>query len=277
MQPLVDRIQPVVQPTGDGLLAELQPGPQQGAQVHDSRAAVQVDDIEIDAGRPLQVGCGEQMQQERLPVHPLAAGDDDQPSRGFMVGFVAQILDHGQFLFPHLLGDLRHDARAGDLIGQGRDDQPFFFVGDAGPDADGTGSGLVQFAQFLGRGEDLASGRVVWALHVFAQFGHGGFGAFQQPDAGAGDFAQVVRRNVGGQADRDAGRAVEQYIGQAGGQQLGFFQGAVEIGLPVDGGLIQFCQQGLRVGSQARFRVAHGGEGLGIVRRTPVALACDQG
>jgi hypothetical protein len=40
----------------------------------------------------------------------------------------------------------------------------------------------------------------------------------EHPEDGGGDLAQVVRRHVGGHADGDAGRAVDQQVGDAPGQ-----------------------------------------------------------
>ena len=38
-------------------------------------------------------------------------------------------------------------------------------------------------------------------------------------DAGGGDFAELVRRDVGGHAHGDAGRAVQQHVRQTSRQQ----------------------------------------------------------
>ncbi len=56
----------------------------------------------------------------------------------------------------------------------------------------------------------------------------------QQPLHRGGDLAQVVGRDVGGHADRDAGRAVDQQVGEPGRQhdRLGFL--AVVVRLEVD-------------------------------------------
>ena len=43
----------------------------------------------------------------------------------------------------------------------------------------------------------------------------GGVGVLERPLRALGDLAQVVRRDVGGHADRDAGRAVDQQVREA--------------------------------------------------------------
>ncbi len=50
-----------------------------------------------------------------------------------------------------------------------------------------------------------------------------------QVDQGGRQLAQVVGRDIGRHADGDAGGAVEQQVGQAGGQHRRLFQRAVEV------------------------------------------------
>ena len=100
-------------------------------------------------------------------------------------------------------------------------------------------------------------------------------GLIQQVDAGLRDLAQVVRRDVGGHAHRDALRAVEQHVRQARRQERGLLQRAVEVGLPVDRAIRELRQQHFGVTRELGLRVTHGREGLRIVGRTPVALPVD--
>ncbi|MNN45174.1 hypothetical protein D3C81_1594940 [compost metagenome] len=85
-----------------------------------------------------------------------------------------------------------------------------------------------------------------------------------------------MRRNVGGHAHGDTGGAVEQNVRQARGQDQRFVEGTVEVRAPVRRALAQLAEQHFGITRQPRFGVTHGGEGLGIIRRTPVALAVDQ-
>ena len=59
-------------------------------------------------------------------------------------------------------------------------------------------------------------------------------GSSSRCDAGGGHLAQVVRRDVGGHADRDARGAVEQHVRQPRRQQRRLLQRAVEVRHPVD-------------------------------------------
>ncbi len=111
---------------------------------------------------------------------------------------------------------------------------------------------------------------------MLAKVGHRGLGILQQADGGAGDLTHIVRWDIRGHAHGNAGGAVEQYVGQARRKQLRFVQGTVEVRPPVHGALSQFREQYLGIGRQPRLGVTHGGEGLGIVGRTPVALTVHQ-
>ena len=57
------------------------------------------------------------------------------------------------------------------------------------------------------------------------------------------DFAQVVRRDVGRHADRDAGRAVDQQVRDLGRQDRRLLFLAVVVRLEVDGFLVDVGQQ----------------------------------
>src|SRR5205085_7499480 len=97
------------------------------------------------------------------------------------------------------------------------------------------------------RRDDLAAGRQVRAAHVFHERARLRIRLVQQVDAGLRDFAQVVRRYVGGHADRDALCPVQQNVGQTRRQERGLFESAVEIRLPVDGSVRELRQQYLGV------------------------------
>ncbi len=136
--------------------------------------------------------------------------------------------------------------------------------------------GRIEIEQFVARGDDFRLGGEVRPLDVFHQLIQPGAGVIQQAHAGGGNFPQVMRRNVGSHAHGNPGGAVEQQVGQTGGQHHRLIQGAVEVRLPVHRALPQLGQQHLAVAGQTGFGVAHGSKGFGIVRRAPVALPVDQ-
>ncbi len=65
----------------------------------------------------------------------------------------------------------------------------------------------------------------------------------QQVDRGVDDFAQVVGRDVGGHAHRDALAAVDEQVGESRGQHLRLFAAAVVGRLHVDGLFVDVGQQ----------------------------------
>ena len=78
-----------------------------------------------------------------------------------------------------------------------------------------------------GPAHDEAARREVGTLHELHQVVGRGVGVVDEVDGGVDDLAQVVGRDVGGHADGDALAAVDQQVGEAGGQHDGLLGGAV--------------------------------------------------
>ena len=97
----------------------------------------------------------------------------------------------------------------------------------------------------------------------------------QQVQAGVDDLVQVVRRDVRRHAHRDAGRAVDQQIGQACRQHQRLLLAAVVVGAEIDRVLVDVGQHLVRDLRQPDLGVAHG-RGVVAVDRAEVALAVDQ-
>ncbi len=93
--------------------------------------------------------------------------------------------------------------------------------------------------------------------------------------AGVDHLAEIVRRDVGRHADRDALRAVDQEVREAGRQYLGLALGLVVIGLEVDGVLVEVVEQRIGDPGEARLGVAVGRRRV-AVHRAEIALAVDQ-
>jgi hypothetical protein len=129
----------------------------------------------------------------------------------------------------HQRGDLLQHLGPGDLVRQRGDDDVAVLDVVHGAHAHRALAGFVHFQQVGARGDDFRFGRVVRALDVLAELLDRGLGLIEQAHAGAGDFAQVVRRHVGGHAHGDAGGAVEQDVRQTCRQHQRFLQGAVEV------------------------------------------------
>ncbi len=277
VQALLHLVQAELQAAAHGADAVDQPFAEQGAQVFHLRLAIQADDVAVDPVAGLQVGGGEQVGHQLVGIHPVGARDDHDAARVLVVRLVAQVGDHRQLLGLHLRGDLLQHLGSGDLVRQRGDHDIAVFHAVYGTHAHRTTAGFVDLQQVgLGR-DDLGFGGEVRALDVLAELLDRGARLIEQAHAGRRHFPEVMRRHIGGHAHGDAGGAVEQQVGQARRQGGRLVQGAVEVRHPVHRALAQFGQQHFRVTRQARLGVTHGGEGLGIVRRTPVALAVDQG
>ena len=98
---------------------------------------------------------------------------------------------------------------------------------------------------------------------------------FQQRNRGLGHFAQIVRRNFGGHAHRNARRAVEQHHRQPRRQGNRLFKSAVVIGHEIHRALIEFGQQQFGNRCEPRFGVAHRRRAVAVAR-AEVADAVDQ-
>ena len=146
----------------------------------------------------------------------------------------------------------------------------------AGAGADRTVAGLIHRTNFALRSDDLGLGGIVRALDVLEQVLEAGIRFIEQMHAGGGHLAHIVRRDVGGHADGNAGSTVEQHVRQARRHGARLLQRAVKVGRPLHRALLQLGQQDLREAREPRLGVAHGGERLGIVGRAPVALAVNQ-
>ena len=91
----------------------------------------------------------------------------------------------------------------------------------------------------------------------------------------ARDLAQVVRRDLGGHADRDPLGPVDQQVGEPARQHHGLGRAAVVVLPEVDGVLVDVPQHLHRQRGEAALGVAHG-RGRVVARRAEVALAVDE-
>ena len=111
-----------------------------------------------------------------------------------------------------------------------------------GAQHDGAAAGLVGGVR-PGPADDDAAGREIRRRHEFHQFFDGDRRVVEIGAAAIDDLAQIVRRDVGRHADRDALGAVDQEVREAGRQDLGFGLDLVVIGLEVDGVVVEIIEQ----------------------------------
>ena len=80
---------------------------------------------------------------------------------------------------------------------------------------------------------------------------------FDEGQAAVDHFAQIVRRNVGCHANRNAARAIDQQIGEAGWQNRRFAPRSVVIVLKINRVLVEIVKQAVGYLGQPRFGVTH--------------------
>ena len=99
-------------------------------------------------------------------------------------------------------------------------------------------------------------------------------GILEQVHDRVADLTEIVRRDAGGHAHRDALRAVDQQVGEARRQDNGLALGPVVVGHEVDGVLVDAIEQSHREVAEAALGVAL--RGRRKVGRAVVALEVDQ-
>ena len=156
MQALVDLVEAELQPARDRRGAEHQPLVEQVAQAHDLGLALERDHVDVHAIVALEIRRREQVRHELRDVGALLGLDDDADAL-FVIGFVADVLDHRQLLLAHLRGDLLDDLVARHLVRQlGDDDDVVFFLVD-GARLEAAVAGVVDREQIGLRRDDLAA------------------------------------------------------------------------------------------------------------------------
>jgi hypothetical protein len=122
---------------------------------------------------------------------------------------------------------------------------------------------------------DQGGGRKIRAGHIGHQVVDGQPGFVDQRHAGVDDLAQVVRRDVGGHADGNARRTVDQQVRHPRRQHRRFVLRFVVVGDEVDRFLVDVRQQLVRQLRHADLGVAHRRRRV-AVHRAKVALTVDQ-
>ena len=107
------------------------------------------------------------------------------------------------------------------------------------------------------------------------QVGEGGLRIVQNTDHGVDDLCKVVGRDIGGHAHGDAAGAVDQQVGEPGGEHLGLLPGLVKVGVPVHSILLNVPQHFIRQLGQPGLGVTVGGGGIAI-HGAEVAVAVHQ-
>ncbi len=245
-----------------------------------------------------------QAQLARLPVDD---GQHDDAEVHLQLGVLVEIVEnHFGLLAALQLEDDAH-AVAIALVANFRNAFDLFLVHQAGRGFDqpglvhlvgdfGDDDGLAILAEFFGRGlgaqleraaalgevienalaaENESAGGEIRTLHQIHDLAQVRVGLLHQQNGGVDDLGEIVRRDVGGHADRDAGRSVDQQIRNARGQDFGLHAPFIEVGPEIDGLFVQIFQQRGVDAREPRFGVPVS-RGRIAVHRTEVALAIHQ-
>src|SRR5579859_3521858 len=199
--------------------------------------------------------------------HRVAFQLDHDP-HAFAVRVIFDVRDAFDLLVDRQAGDLRDQVRLVDLIRNLRDHdllpaRLLLFDGGAGADHDAAAALLVAVLDPFAAVNDRA-GRKVGAADEFPEILDRGVGMVDQMLNGLDHLAEVVRRDVGRHAHRDAGGAIDDEIRHLGRENGRFLQAVVEVGDELDGVLVDVLQHRHRDPRQPRFRVPVRGRRIAV-------------
>ena len=191
--------------------------------------------------------------------------DDDLQTVG-PVGEVLDVADAQELLVAHELADPLDDLLRPHAVRQLGDDDALASRRDVvdpggGPGAEGAAPGEVGVADALEADDPAAAGQV-GAGHELHEVVERARGVRDEVAGGADDLAEVVRGHVGGHADRDPARAVDEQVGERRRQHRRLGLGVVVVRHEVDGVLVEPAHHEHRRGRHPRLGVAR--------RRRPV-------
>ncbi len=263
-------------PPVDHLFAERQEQPQEVLQIHHQRAAV-IQRHHVGAERRLQGGEAIKLVEHNVR-HRVAAQFDDN-AIAIAIGLVAQRGNAFELLLAHQFADALDHMRLVHLIGDFGDDDGFpiaaqRFKRDLAAHHNGAAAEMIGGANALAAQND-AAGREIRARHDADEVVDRKRRVVDQRDAGVDHLAEIVRRNVGGHADRNAAGAVDQEIGKTRRQHHRLAFGIIVIGLEVDGIFVEVFDQRTGDALEAHLGVTHGRRRI-AVDRTEIPLPIHQ-
>ena len=210
--------------------------------------------------------------------HSIALQFDDD-AHTVAIGFIAQIGNAFDLLVAHQFSHTLNQRRLVHLIRNFRDDDRFTILTDLF-DLRTCARHHRTTACKIGRANTAAAqndpaGRIIRPRNNRHQIFDGNFGALHHGEHAINHFAQIMRRNIGGHANRNTTSTIDEQIGIARGQNTGFFFLAIVIGMEINRVFLDIFEQRQGCFGEARFRVTHGGCRI-AVNRTEIALAINQ-
>ena len=245
-------------------------------QVHHQRPAG-VEGHHVGAERGLQRGEAVELVEHHVR-HRVPAQLDHHPV-ALAVGFVAQRGDAFDLLLAHQFADALDHLRLVHLVGNlGNDDRLALAAQglefDLAAHHDRAAAEMIGGANALAAENDAARGKIR-TRHDGDQILDRQRGIVDQRHARVDHLAEIVRRDIGRHADRDAAGAVDQEVGEFGRQHHRLIFGAVVVGLKVDRILVEVVHQRVGHALQPHLGVAHRRRRI-AVDRAEIALPVDQ-
>ena len=224
-----------------------------------------------------QLRIGEKLVEDDLRVR--IAADIDHDLHALAGGMV---LDVGDAFHALVLDQICHCLDQTGLVDHvrdlGNDDLALAVrqIYDLGlcADLDLTAAGRIGGADAAAAHDD-AAGREVRALDELADLVQLSLGVVDDIAGAVDDLGKIMRRNVGRHADRDAGRAVDEQVGEAGREHDRLLTLLVKVRLEIDCVLLDVRQHKVR-------QTGHAGLGVTVccrrvaVHGTEVAVTVDQ-
>ena len=197
----------------------------------------------------------------------------------FLIGEVAHAGDAGEGLLVDEFGDAFLEHGAVDAVGHLADDDERFaafvfldFHLAAQAHRAAAGAEVILDAADAA---DFAGDREIRPLDVLHQLGQRDLRVVDLGADPVDHLAEVVRGEVGGHADGDAGAAVDEEVREGGGQDRGLLLRAVVVRLEIDRVLVEIVHHRHAEVMEARLGVSHGRRGVAF-HRAEVALAVHQ-
>ncbi len=261
MGALLGLLQIILRAAADDFILELDVLLYHLFQGHDLRHLM-VDGQHDDTHGILQLGILVQLVQHHLGVGVLADVNDDPHS--LTVGLIVQVADALNALVFYEVRNVLNEARLVDHIGDLGDDDLgaailLFLNGGAAAQGDLAAAGGVGGTDAAAAHDNAGSGEVR-ALDILHQAGQVDVRVVDIGHTAVNHLTEVVGRDVGGHTDGDALAAVDQQVGEAAGQDAWLFLRLVEVGVPVDGVLVD-------VGQHLHRHAAHAGLGVTVSSR----------
>ena len=232
---------------------------------------------EDHAERFLHGGVLVQLVQDDLRLGAALELDDD--AHAVAIAFVAHIADVADGLIEHQLGDALDQGGLVHLIRDLGDDDGLAiftaaFQSRFGAHDEAAAAVLISVEDAL-LAVDVGAGGEVGAFDMLQDLQQAGAGIVHQGDAGIHNLREIVRRNICRHADGDAVRAIDQQVGNAGGQHGGLFRAGVVVIDEIDGVFINIGKQLFRHAGHTALGVPHRRRRVAI-DRAEVTLAIDQ-